>query len=529
MKSKTIRLLILILLVSASFLRLWHVDFGLPHSFYADEPEIAEPAIKYTYEAKDILQNNNYYKLIPVSFVYGTLPAYLLTAGTMIFSKTSNLLHLAFDKASLYIFMRSFTAILSLLIISSISWLFYKIYKSRWGGLMCFFLLAFNWKLIVHAHYVNQDIFLTILLSLSFLTLYLYTRKDFDHKFTLATGILFGLAVGTKITALVSLPLYLYIFYVKKDQKGLLAFLFTTIGTFMASNPFSVIFFKDFSYRIYEMMFKEGGMVFDSVDYSPFKYLSALSYISTLPILGISLYGIYRSFKNRVSVNKTFHIFLVGNILIYLVFYSLQSRRVDRWLLPIIPLVIFYAAYGFAELRKHLSQLLYVLLAALSFIYYLYFPYILLQEFRQNTPKSAAYIWAQKNIPMKQSQLPYILVYTEEGLDPMNKLSGTKVIQINVYVSEEAQYMLPENPSFYDYVIVSSRPLSNYKRPEVRKAYPVYSTAWENFEKQLHDTNNFELIEKFTLPKPNLIPLSDVYIYRNLKVIPQPLAAGRVS
>ena len=52
------------------FFRLYHIEFGLPHSFYADEPEIAEPAIKYTYEFKDVVTNNNFYKLIPVSFVY---------------------------------------------------------------------------------------------------------------------------------------------------------------------------------------------------------------------------------------------------------------------------------------------------------------------------------------------------------------------------------------------------------------------------------------------------------------------------
>ena len=525
MRRKIIWILIALIFFASLFLRLWHIEFGLPHSFYGDETEIAEPAIKYTYEAKDIIQNNNYYKLIPVSFVYGTFPVYVLTAGTMVFSKTLNIFQIAFDKMSVYIFMRSFTAFLSLIIIFAISLLYYKIYKDKAGGLICFLLLAFNWKLIVHAHYVNQDIFLTILLSLSFLTLYLNTQKNFDHKLTILTGILFGLAVGTKITSLISLPLYLYIFYTKRDLRGMLAFIFMTLGGFMASNPFSIIFFRDFTYRMYGLLFKEAGMVFDSVDSSPFKYASAVGFISTIPVSLFSLYGMFKSFREKGS---PFNIFLVGNIMIYLIFYSLQSRRVDRWLLPIVPLIIFYASFGIINLKKVFPKVLYIAVLVLSLGYYLYFPVLLLTQFQRNTPKSEAYLWAKDNIPIKVTPLPYILVYTEQGLDPMNKLVGANVIKINVYVTENAQLMMPENPAQYDYVIISSRPMSNFKRPEVKKGYPLYVSEWENFKKQLNNKDSFELINEFTLPKPNLIQLSDVFIYRNLKVIPKSLASGRM-
>jgi hypothetical protein len=100
-------ILSVLIILLAIFFRLWHVDFGLPHSFYADEPEIAELAIKYTYEFRDIFINHNYYKLIPVNFVYGTFPAYMFTAATMVFSKSLNLLSITFTKTTLYIFMRT--------------------------------------------------------------------------------------------------------------------------------------------------------------------------------------------------------------------------------------------------------------------------------------------------------------------------------------------------------------------------------------------------------------------------------------
>ena len=57
-KKKNILFALLITFI-AVYLRLHHINFGLPHSFHADEPEIAELAIKYTYEIRDIVKNNN--------------------------------------------------------------------------------------------------------------------------------------------------------------------------------------------------------------------------------------------------------------------------------------------------------------------------------------------------------------------------------------------------------------------------------------------------------------------------------------
>lgn len=520
MTKKNIPTVILLILVSVIgiFLRLYHVDFGLPHSFYADEPEIAELAIKYTYEIRDIVKNSNYYKLIPISFVYGTVPAYIFTAFTMAFSKVSNLVGSNFDKMGIYVFLRSTNAIISFLIVPTISYLYYKLFKKEAGTLICFLLLTFNWKLIVHAHYINADILLTLFISLSFLTLYQYFKKESDTKFTVLTGVFLGLAAGTKITALLTFPLYAWVYFRKKDFRGFVALCFLVFGTFALTNPFSIMYITDFVFRIYSMMFKEAGMVFDSVNTSWYKYILAIFSITTLPVVLISLYGKYITLKNLKRENSndfTFHIFLILNILMYLIFYSIQSRRVDRWMLPIIPIILMYASYGFTALKNNCPKYFFVVIAAITAIYYLYFPTLLLTQFKRDTPKSEAYIWMQKNIPEASSKL----IYTEEGLDPMNKLLGERVIKFEVYTSENAQFFVPENPEGYEYVVISSRPMENFKRPEVKKAYPFFVEKWENFEKQILNQHKFVLIKEFTLPKPNLIPLSDVCIYKNLNPV----------
>jgi len=508
---------IIIILAVGIFFRTYYINFGLPQSFYADEPEIAEPAIKYTYEIRNIVKNNDYYKLIPQSFVYGTFPVYLYTFFVMLFSKTMSVLSITFEKTTLYILMRLINSTISTLLIPLSAYLFYRMFKNKYGALLTAFLMALNWKFIVMSHYLNTDVILTILLLTSFMFMYFYMEEKKDTLFILLTGIFFGLAIGTKVTAALSLPLFLYVFLYKKDIKGFLAFVLISFGVFSLTNPFSIIFIRNFVFRTIHLLTKEGGMVFDSVDTNPFKYVFAVAYLTIPTILLFSLYGKLIIFKNFVNENgRVFHIFLTGNILTYLLFYSLSTRLVDRWLLPIIPIIIIYAAYGILVLKTRLDKKGFFAVCVITCISYLYFPILLLFQFQRQTPKSAAYIWMRDNTNPLLSKL----VITEEGLDPMNKLLSSKVTKLNVYVLEGAQYDYPLDPTMFNYVLLSSRPMQNYKRREIQEKFPEYSKRWANFEKTVENPGNFKLIKVFKLPKPNLIPLSNVYIYENLKLSP---------
>ncbi len=510
MKKKHYLLIFLILLCGLA-LRLYHIEFGLPHSFYADEPEFAELAIKYTYEIRNIIKNNDYYKLFPISFVYGTFTAYLFTFATMGFSKLNNLLGIGFDKTTLYVFMRSLNAVLSLLVVLSAAILSFKISKKRLVFYTVLILTALNWKLIVHAHYLNADITQTILLVISYLLLFYYYKQGPDNKFTVLTGIFFGLAFGTKITTLISLPLFYYIFWQKRDRMGMLGFSLVAGLAFMVSNPFSLILSERFSLRVFEMLTHEGGLVFDSADLTFYKYFLAMGFMTTPLILLTSVLGSYKSLRDKEEY--PFHYFLIGNVLIYLLFFTLQSRRVDRWLLPILPIVLIYAGIGLDfmfEKIKNKFALSFVLLILVGS--YLYFPILLLFQFQRYTPKAEAYLWIRDNL----DQTKRVLAYTEEGLDPLNKLPASKVVKLPVYSAENAQYYSPKDTQYYHYVAISSRPLQNHKRPAVRNKYPFYYEKWRGLEEKLADPEQFKLINQFVLPKPNLIPLSDVFVYENI-------------
>ncbi len=460
------------------FFRLWHIEFGLPQTFPADEPEIVEPAIKYTYEIRNILRERDYYKLVPISFIYGTFPTYLNTFATMGFSKILGLLAIGFEKMHIYVFLRVINAFFSMFIVLAVGIITQGLFKNKWATFWAVFFAALNWKFIVHAHYINADLTQTILLSLSYAALLKYYLKESDTKYVLVTGILFGLAIGTKITTLLGLPFYLFIFWAKKDWKSAGAFLLIILGAFIISNPFALIFSDRFFFRIYEMFFKEAGLVFDSVDTSPFKYFLALNEMAT-PIVWLSaLFGTLKSFRNK----NAFHIFLAGTTVLYILFFSIQNRRVDRWLLPILPIFFAYAGYGITIMLQILhGKKSKIIVTALVLSIYLLNPIALLTEFQRETPRSAAYYWALENLDPKARKL----VYTEEGLDPFYKLPGAHVELVPVYENEGAQFFYPQDPEKYEYVVVSKQILMYKNKMPLIDKYPLYILRWRLFENSL--------------------------------------------
>jgi 4-amino-4-deoxy-L-arabinose transferase-like glycosyltransferase len=302
-----------------------------------------------------------------------------MTVSLMGFSKTLNLINISFDKTTIFIFLRIITVLISIGTILITTALAKKHLENSKTVLIVLALMALNWKFIVLSHYTNADIVLALTLLLSFYMFWLYDKNQ-TNKNLFLTAIFFGLAVGTKVTALLSLPLFLYVIWKKKDKYGLYGFVFSMAISFMISNPFSIIFFKDFGMRVLEMLSKEGGLVFDSADYSPFKYLVGLMQMVTPAVLVAAIYGAYRKIKH--TQDKDFDLFLVANVVLYLLFFSVQSRRVDRWLLPILPIVFIYAAVGLEYVYEILKDKKYQIgLAVLVGGIYLINPILLLTQF----------------------------------------------------------------------------------------------------------------------------------------------------
>lgn len=504
------------------FLRLYYINFGLPHVTFADEDKLGNPGIVFSYQLKDIVKNKEFVRLAPTDFVYGTFSLYLNSIIILIYKVVLKVFNKDIDFLGSYTILRIVNALISLSIVPVISYLYYKVFRGKFGAVLTALFLALNWKLIVHAHYLNADILLTTLLSMSYLTFYFYlsSEKAKSYKFLIFTAVLFGLSVGTKVTALISLPLYLILIFKKSGVKGLFLFITPSFLFYLISNPFTFIYWDKFMSRVNEMRIKENGIVFDSVDFGRFKYVFALSFMVTPLVLFGSIYGMFKALTCKK--NFYFHIFAILQILTYFLFFSFSLRRVDRWLLPVLLLIIFYASYLLSVLRTHLEKarciykILYFVVFTLLIGNYLYYPFQLLKQFNRYTPQVEAFLWSKQNI---KTPSPKLLI-TDSSLDPTRGITGIKVLKVNIYSSEGAQNKIPPDPYIYEYIVTLSRPLRRYQNPTLRLIFPQYYKIWNEFDNSITNSSDFVLVKSFNMPEPNIIPLSSVYIYKNLKYVP---------
>jgi 4-amino-4-deoxy-L-arabinose transferase-like glycosyltransferase len=505
---KNTKILILIFVVGIIF-RLWHIDFGLPYHTHNDEPELVELAITPAVEFKRVFLENNLDLLKPSSFIYGTVPSYLIFPVLAGYSQIAQGLNLSFNKADLYLISRAFTAVTSLLVIWA-TWKMYKTLLGNKGALMAAAITALNWKLIVFGHFVNSDIYLTIFttLLLMFFLSYLENKKI---KNILLAGIFLGLAVGTKITGAILIPMLLYVFLTKKDWKGLAYFSLAGIVSFSLTNPFSITYFSEFTGRILRMKTQEAGMVLSSVSDNPIRYLLSTGYIATPLVALMALYGKWKALKQEQRLTQ--HIFLIGCVITYILFFTLTGKRqTDRWMLPIVPIVIVYASFGISQILNKLNRfkkaiVLVTLLASIS-----YFPILLLFQFKSNTPKVEGFLWAKENITETSTKL----IIEESKNSVFGKLPNSEIYMFNVYESKGALEEMPPNTKGYDYIIIASKTMLNHKKPYVIEHFPEYSKKWNTFENNLNNKEKYEKVVEFALPKPNIITLSNITIYRNL-------------
>jgi hypothetical protein len=510
----------LVLLVVGIFLRFYKIDFGRPYSFIADETDIFDQVLKYSLNYKNIISNKNWEAFYPDSYVYGMFPTYFLTFTNIVFNKTSSMFNFSINYDSYLIYLRVITSIVSSSLILITFLIYKKIFGDKKGAVLSSVIMALNWKLIFHSHYLNQDIYVTVLLPFSVLLLILYLQK---HKlfYLIISSALFGLAVGTKITALISIPVIITVLAMKKDLRGILFYIIVSLTFFSLSNPFSIINFDQFISRILEMRSREAGAVLSSVNTSPLKYVSAITSILSIPATIIFFISLFIVFKKDIKNGKERyleHVLLIGNIFIYLVFFSLNKRLVDRWILPIIPLTVIYTSYGifkFGDIFK--SNKCKFLITAVSLVSVLsiciYNSFLIYSQLIQGDTKGRAYMWTKEYLKNEKS---HVLVYTNKGRDPFHNLKGVDVILFQVYESKEAFSFYPKDPYEYDLVIIYSTMRKNFNNKYVIKNHPKYFKKWSDFILELEDSGNFYLISNFKSVKPDLFNVSDIEIYKKI-------------
>ena len=442
------------------------------------------------------------------NFVYGTFPIYLLTLLKVVGDMFIQLTKLG-DSMSQHLVLRLFTSFIASFIPVITFILSFKLFKNFKAAVFAGVLTALNWSLIYYAHFLNQDIFvtLTFLLCVVFLTMSLESTKKIS--LLILSGIFFGFAIGTKITVVTLVPLFLIYFLKHKQWRSGVIFTGAALLAFCLSNPFSILNLQDFINRLLVMREREAGIVFTSVDLGLFKYLYALSYLLTPEIFILGLFGFYRIFKT--PGDKRIHFLILSSICLTVLFFTSTPRRADRWMVFLIPYLIIYSTYFIVSLNKYWTRFL-ILIALMASLTY---SGSLVHQLSLEKPRAKAF---REMKEITTTQDVNTLVYTEEGSDLFMQLDGAHVILFEVYESQHAQRSLPVSPKDYDYIVLSTKAMATFKKPYIVKRYPEYAKRWSNFETSVAHSDQFKLVRSYKTTKLNLLNIAEINIYKNTQI-----------
>ena len=497
---KNIWLFILGLLFSTRFLFL---DFGLPFTFQADEVEMVEYSLKYSVNIKKLFVGDFYF-FKPFSFVYGTLPAYLNSILLIPFLKITSIFSLSQDRYYIYLYLRVIYAIFSILTCVGVFYLAKQMSKDKNISFLATILFSLNFYFYWMGKYLNNDV-LVVLFTIFFLLYYLKFKELGKNLYFYLAMLFLGFGVSTKITFGIAIIYPFLELLIKKDFKKILIVVGIIFSIYLITNPFTFIFTNEFIQRVMEMRIKENGIVIDSYNTSYFKYLFSLFDVITIPVCIFSLY-----FVIEKIIKKKFDI-TIFIVLFYLLFFSFSNRLVDRWLLPIYPILIIISLQFLDKFKqKFLKKVILFLIIFQTLGQFVLANY----ELSLNSNMLKSYYSFKENLTTKPAK---VYLITERGLNPYTSLNiadlSLTTQQFIPYVSENAFNLFPYNPENYDYVIFSSKVRRYYSNPYIYKLNPEYYSRWEKFYQDLN-SDKFEKVSSFETPFPSALDQENIYIFR---------------
>lgn len=393
--------LILCLILAVGFaVRIIGIDFGLPFLYHNDERFVVNYALAYG--CGDL--NPHFFRLPPLLsyalfFLYGLFYLAGLFLGAFKSVADFGYLYLN-DPTTFFLIGRVFCGLLfGLLSILFLYYLARDIFSERVGLLAALF-LSLNFLHVRDSHYLYFDIPLVFFIILFFILLYRIFEKDRFRDYLLC-GVVLGIATSVKYSAVIlGVPLVLVILRNKirfNDTPGVffkkaLAMGFLYLFTLFITNPFMFLDYRFFIYDVSRMPFHK----------QEFWYHLRVSLLGScgLVMCLVSALGMIMA----VLKKNAFSIILIVFVAAYYLVVARVSQSAERYIFPIIPPVLvfaaFYADHIIAKLRsfKVRSAAAGAVCAALlmpSMVKIYYCDRLFLAE----DTRTKSYRWVKENIP----------------------------------------------------------------------------------------------------------------------------------
>jgi len=392
--------ILLAIILAGIALRVAGIDFGLPFLCHNDEPVVVNYALAYG--RGDF--NPHFFKVPPLLsyclfFLYGIFFAAGKLTGLFGSVKDFGYRFLS-DPTWFYIIGRAFTGVF----FGSFSvYLIYRLGKRVFGrltGILSAVFLCFNFLHVRDSHYIYFDIPLVFFVILFFILLHAVHKKDRMGSYILAALVL-GTAISVKYSAVIlAVPAAAvsisnkvrfresWRFFVKKN----LVSAFAVVIALFVTNPF---------------MFIDHGFFADTLSRMPFFrpefwYHLRVSLVGGCGLLMClsSVVGMMTALKNKKHFAPVITFFVV----FYYYVLTRSSQEAERYIFPILPLVLMFSAYAVSSLysamgRDIKSRVLTGAVCALLLFPSLEKVYESTRLFLAEDTRQESYNWIERNIP----------------------------------------------------------------------------------------------------------------------------------
>jgi hypothetical protein len=480
-------------------------------------------------------------------FVYGTLPLVLtkIFAGWIQIDK--------FDYNNITLVGRFISGVFDLGTLFFVYKIAEKIFNKK-VALIASFIYGVSALPIQLSHFFAVDTFLVFFITSSFYFLILFLENKKPVRYSILAGILLGLALSCKISALLFLPIigisFLF-FLIKYKNLKLSAFYFLLFAllsyfSFRLADPHTFTGYNIFIPRL-NPVFVQNLKQLESFDNPNNLYPPAVQWITTKPIifplknmvlwglglpLGILtllaiLYSFWTIISNlklkilfkssfkyfgNIEVEKYEYLLIILWITFLFIYEGIQFSKTMRYIYPIYPFLAITTAYFICQCsskldQKYRNKYCIEFLGFLVFLSIIIWPISFIQIYSRPHSRVSASEWIYENIPNSSTLsceywddcLPLTIdsrtssQYKFEALDLYSPDTKLKWDFINGQLAH------------VDYLIMSSNRLWG-SIPKVPEKYPITSKFYNDL---FEEKANFTLIAKFvSFPKIPLLNIS---------------------
>jgi len=337
-----------LILLMAFALRVWGISFGLPDLFHADEPIVVNHALAYG--TGDL--NPHFFKIPPLTsyVLFGCFGLYFLIArltGAIQGIGDFENLFLS-DPSSFYLIGRlTLGALLGTLTV----YVFFRLLKRFFSTAHAFLgalLLAVNFLHVRDSHFIYADIPLLLALLAAFFSIRKVLERGSSRDYAVF-GIWMGVCVAVKYNGVFIFVPFLAAHFLRNRFRfssvfspGLFVGGAVSVAVFFILNPFGLLDGGHF----FNELFKQSG----AEGFTGFTHHLTYSLVGAvgIPLLVLGVGGIVVSVFRREPKRVIFVSFLLAYYAVIVFF----GQPYDRYVFPMIPFFIFFAADALLDLKS---------------------------------------------------------------------------------------------------------------------------------------------------------------------------------